>query len=384
MGKRWIIKNGRILDPASGIDTFGDVVISGRNIERLVPGGVKEPIEADQNIDASGMLVVPGLIDVHMHINYMGQANGAPADLTCIPNGVTAAIDAGSTGVSNYRACIQSLSRCDTKTKIMLNVSACGIIMPTWFPEPVDPVKWDTDYFDEAFALYGKDIVGLKLRISKNVVGDLGTKPLEAALKLAERYDTRLIVHSTDPVIEMGLLASILRPGDVITHIHQGKGETIIKDGRVDVRIIEAQKRGVIMDCSNGKFNVSLNVAKQAIEEGFLPDTISTDLNVTNWRSPWVFSLPIIMSKYLALGVPLSKVIECTTAAAAIQFGEVGNLGTLSEGTTADITILELKEKSVEYRDIWGGRVKGNHLLIPRGTILNGKTVYLSNECFGW
>lgn len=120
----------------------------------------------------------------------------------------------------------------------------------------------------------------------------------------------------------------------------------------------------------------------EAVQEGFLPDSISSDLNVTNWRSPWVFSLPMVMSKYLALGMTLEKVIECTTAAPARQMGSGNVLGTLLEGASADITILEIKEQETEFRDILGGSVRGSRLLIPRAAVLDGKTMYLSADCY--
>lgn len=377
-----LIKNGHIFDPAAGIDKNGCVIVRKKKISKLVEGTPGEPVEAVQEIDAGGRLVVPGLIDCHTHLNYLGQANGAPVDLLCLPNGVTAAIDAGSTGVSNYKGFLQALSLRETKTKIMLNVSACGIIMPTWFPEPLDPSAWDADWFDEAFENYGEQIVGLKLRVSRNVVGELGLKPLEAALRLAERCGTRVTVHLTDPAAEIGRIAEMMRPGDVLTHIHQGTGETIFKNGAIDPRVLSAQRRGVIMDCANGKYNISLDIARRAIQEGFLPDSISSDLNVTNWRSPWVFSLPMVMSKYLALGMTLEKVIECTTAAPARQMGSGNVLGTLLEGAPADITILEIKEQGTEFRDILGGSVRGSRLLIPRAAVLDGKTMYLSADCY--
>lgn len=377
-----IIRNGHILDPAAGIDLHGSVVVHKKKIIKLAENAA-EGFQAEKEIDAGGRMVIPGLIDAHTHINYLGQANGALPDLLCIPNGVTAAIDAGSTGVSNYKRFLRDLAGQEIKTKIMLNVSACGIIMPTWFPEPLNPDCWDTEWFDEAFEDYGDKITGLKIRISKNVIGDLGIRPLEAALKLAKHCRTRVIVHLTDPILPIGELADMMRPGDILTHIHQGKGETILKNGVIDHRVLDAQRRGVIMDCANGKFNVSLAVARRAIQEGFLPDSISSDLNVTNWYSPWVFSLPIIMSKYLALGMTVSQIIERTTAAPALQMGCEGNLGTLREGTAADITILELKEKKSEFKDILGESIQGSHLFVPAAAIVDGKIRYLSSELFG-
>ncbi|MCB6611514.1 amidohydrolase family protein [[Clostridium] symbiosum] len=377
-----IIKNGHIFDPAAGIDMHGNVIINKKQIVKLTETITEGEYEAVREIDAGGRMVIPGLIDAHTHINYLGQANGAPADLLCIPNGVTAAIDAGSTGVSNYKGLLHCLSQHEIKTKIMLNVSAGGIIMPTWYPEPLDPECWDTDWFDEAFENFRREIIGLKIRVSRNVLGSLGVKPLEAALKLAERYNTRVIVHLTDPILPIGALADMMRSGDILTHIHHGKGETILKNGTIDKRVLDAQKRGVIMDCANGKFNISLEVARRAIEEKFFPDSISSDLNISNWCSPWVFSLPIVMSKYLALGMTVKQIVERVTAAPALQMGEEKNLGTLREGTSADITILELIEKKTEFKDIFGGSICGTQLFMPRAAILDGKIRFLSSEMY--
>lgn len=149
-------------------------------------------------IDVSGCMVIPGIIDIHTHLNYKGNASGMMVDLPNLSTGVTAAADAGSTGVSNCAALADALMDCQTKTKFMLNVSASGIIMANQFPESVDPSKWDLGLFDEAFAEYHDRIMALKIRVSKGVVKELGLDPLKKALKLAERYQTRVVVHTTN------------------------------------------------------------------------------------------------------------------------------------------------------------------------------------------
>lgn len=305
-----------------------------------------------------------------------------PVDIVNIPNSVTATADAGSTGVSNYRGLLDYLSTCETKTKIMLNVSACGIIMPTQFGEPVDPALWDVGLFDEAFAECGEKLIGLKIRISRDIVGELGLTPLKKAVELAERYQTRVIVHPTNPPATMEEIVSILRTGDVLTHVYHGEGNSILDGEKVLDAIWEARARGVLFDCANGKANTKLTVVRQALKNNFLPDTISTDLTLTSWKNPWIFSLPVVMSKYMALGLTLEEVILCTTANAAEQLGMAGDWGTLQEGSSADISILELKDRISCYPDRYGDFTEGHRMLMPRGTVIDGSALYVSAELF--
>ncbi len=376
-----LIEGGRLLDPAAGIDMYGAVAVKDGKILSLHPMG--DGIQAKTRICAEGCCVVPGFIDVHTHINYLNQANGMPVDIAGIPSGVTAAADAGSTGVSNYKGLLRNLELCETKTKIMLNVSAGGIIMPTQYPEPINPDYWDTELFEEAFR-HSDEIIGLKIRISRNITGDMGLKPLEKAVELARRLHTRLIVHPTDPPASMEEIAELLGPGDILTHVYHGEGHSILADnGSILPGIRRARERGVLFDCANGKANTDLSVAKAALREGFFPDTISTDHTLTSWNHPLVHNLPVVLSKYMALGLSLEQVLECTTANAAAQMGMEGEWGTLREGTSADITLLKVQEKKVQFTDKNGSFICGDTLLVPHGTIIDGKLLYLSTEMFG-
>jgi len=370
-----VIRNGRLFDPALGLDAIGDLGIKKRTI-----AWTNKPVveKGKVEINATGCLVLPGIIDVHSHCFWRGNYIGMPADLAGIPSGVTATIDAGSSGVSNYMGLLRLLDQCETKTKIMLHLSAGGQMMSRQFPENIDPSVWDMSLFEKAFELCNDRIVGLKMRVSKSVLGDLGLRPFEEGLKMAARFNTRLFIHPTDPIIPMGELAAMLRPGDVMCHMYQGFGDTLIVDGGVDGKILDARKRGVIFDVSQGQGNFSLVVAKQAIEQGFLPDTISTDLNMENWNHPFVFSLPMVMTKHLALGMSLEQVVAAVTANAAKQMGAAGNMGTLQENTCADISIFKLVDAPVMYRDVHGNTLQGDKMLTPMATIIDGTVLYRS------
>ena len=373
-----LIRNGRVFDPAEKIDMIGDVAVAEGKILAIGP---QLSAQAATVLDASGCLVVPGLIDIHGHLYENGTPNGLPVDLAAIPMGITAIADAGSSGVANYPNLLHALRSCKARARLMLNVSACGIIMPSQFPEPLDPKTWDMGLFRKAQRVCGEDMIALKLRVQKSVVGNLGLEPLKAALKCAEELGTKVVVHVTDGAAPMGEIASMLRPGDVFCHVYHGTGYTILdENGMVDRQILQARERGVVFDAAAGRGNFSFEVARKAIAQGFLPDSISTDVTLQNWNHPFAGQLPTIMSKYLQLGMSVEDIILRVTAKPAEQFGMPG-LGTLKEGTPADITLLKLEEHTMEYKDKFGNAVTCDQLFIPKATVINGEIQYRAVDC---
>ena len=373
----YIIRGGRLFDPDQQIDFVGDIAVKSGKIIEIGPEISKD---AGHVLDASGCLVLPGLIDIHAHIYEDGVWNGMPADLAGIPLGVTAFLDAGSSGVSNYRDLIAKCRANKTHCRIMLNVSACGIIMPLQFSEPIDPALWNIALFDEAFREYGEMITGLKLRMNKAVVKDLGLEPLKKSVELAERYGTRVIVHVTDAAVSMSALADCLRGGDVFCHVFHGTGNTILNpDGTIEEGILRARERGVLFDVGSGRGNFSLAVAKQALSQGFLPDTISSDVTLQNWNNPIAGNLIYIMSKFLALGMSLEDVVSRVPSAPAKQFG-VSGLGTLATGTPADVSVIKLENKTLSFTDRFDNQVEGKQLFVPKATMIGGQLLYRSAD----
>ena len=373
-----MIRNGRLFDPAQNLDMVGDIAVRNGKIDAVGPN---LDAGATLTLDAGGCLVTAGWIDIHAHIYEGGTPNGMPVDLGVLPMGITAIADAGSSGVANYRNLLRQLRGNKTRGKLMLNVSACGIIMPNQFPEPVDPKVWDQKLFEEAYAECGQDMIALKLRVSRGIVGELGLEPLYRAVEAAERLGTRLVVHVTDGPAPMREIAAILRPGDVFCHVFHGSGHTILtQDGKVDPGILEARERGVIFDASSGRGNFSLRVARAAIEQGFLPDSISTDVSLQNWNHPLAGPLPVVMSRYLPIGMSLADIISRVTDRPAVQFGTEG-LGTLAVGTPADITIVKLEESTKCYTDKNGDSVDYSELFIPKATIVGGEIYYRAVDC---
>lgn len=372
-----LIKNGRVIDPERGVDGRENIACIGRRIAPWTDG-----MEARTVIDAEGCIVVPGLIDYHAHVFERGTDSGINPDLAMLPLGVTTVVDAGSSGVSTYRSFMDRLDDCRIKSRLFLHVSPTGQVTHQ-YPETILPEKWNMEKFRDAFETYPDKILGLKIRISRNVFGDRGMCYLEKAIELAQQFDKRLVVHVTDPPVPQSQVASVLRPGDVFCHVFNGRGHTILENGCIPDAIWNARARGVIFDACHGSINFNFGVAEKAIAEGFLPDVLSSDMNSVTWCRPPLFSLLIVMSKFLLMGMPLRDVIASVTSTPASLIGEKGNLGTLACGSCADIAILKLEDRTIRLVDAEGNTRMSRQVLRNVATVLDGTLVYRAQElCF--
>jgi dihydroorotase len=366
-----LIRNGTIIDPARKVHTLGDVAIAGGRIVAADGTGART------EIDASGCLVVPGLIDNHAHVFATATDAGVRADLNCLPQGVTTVVDAGSAGPSNYRIFAATVPPFnDMRVFSLVNVSDTGIVAHH-YPENVDPKFYDADALRRLFTRYPGQLIGLKVRVGAEIVGGLGLKPLQATIEIAAGIGCQVVVHVTNAPCGMDKIAELLRPGDVFCHCFHGTGPTIVgDDGHVLAGVRAARARGVIFDACNGRYNFAFPPAKAAIADGFPPDIISTDLTGLTAYTNYAFGLTYTMSKYLDLGLGLDQVIAAATAAPARQIGKAGVLGTLAAGALADVAVLKLVNKPVRYRDAKGEEMVGNNLLVPQMTVLDGRIAY--------
>ena len=375
-----LIINGRLYDPAAGIDRTGNLAIWHRKIVSL---DADDCMPASRVIDAEGCLVLPGLIDLHTHISRWSTHIGMNPDIGGIPNGVTAMVDCGSSGVSNFRAVLRNLEHYEVKSKLVLHVSAGGQMMSVQFAENCDPSRWNVDLFERAFEEFPDRIIGLKIRPAKEVLKDMGLRPFEEALRLADHLHTRLFIHATNPVADMGTICGMMRPGDVVSHIFHGEGHTLLSEtGAIDPRVREAQARGVIMDVAQGQGNLSLRLAARCLEDGFLPDTVSTDLNNDNLYHPLVFTLLMTMTKMLALGMPLERIVRGVTAVPASVMGLAGELGTLAVGTAGDVSVLRLADRAMRFRDRYGETIRAGRVFVPMATVIDGMVQFQSAETY--
>lgn len=369
-----VIQNGRIIDPSQGRDEIGHIAIKGH---KLIPW--TEGMSAKTILDASDCLVVPGLIDFHAHIYENGTDSGANPDLAMLPYGVTTVVDAGSSGVSTYKSFLNRLNQCRIKSKFFLHVSPTGQVTHE-YPEILRPDLWRMEKFQEAIEIAGKKLLGFKVRASKNVVGSSGIQPIKDAVKLADTFQKPLVIHVTDPPVLQSQLVQLMRPGDVFCHVFHGRGNNIFEQDKIPAQLWEAKKRGVIFDCCHGSINFSFRVAKQALEQEFFPDVISSDLNTVTWCKPPLYNLTTVMSKLLLLGMPLHKILACVTSTPARLMNEQTELGTLVPGSCADIAILRIQKRTVHFQDTEGVWMEGDQLIVPMATILDGTIVYRAPE----
>ena len=370
-----LIQGGHVIDPLQGIDTVQDVSCIG---ERMSSAPGKDPVR----VNAEGCYVFPGLIDYHAHLFYGGDALGINADLL-LASGVTTVVDAGSTGPLNYELLNRSVIKTSQiSVKALLNV--CSFGNPGGgHHENYDSKRFLTDDISRLIRSYHPDpLLGLKMRISKEIMEGCSMEDYRSAVRIADDLDVPFVVHIPDPFEEIGKILDLLRPGDTVAHVYHGKGQTMFtEDGQIHPAFLAARERGVLFDVANACTNCDHRVAKKAIDAGFLPDIISTDLTKIGYAKPhMVKNLPFVLSKFMALGLDLTTVVAAATANPAKAMGMSDRIGTLKPGANADITICELREKEILFSDKFGNSHTGSKVLVPVMTIHNGQFAYCSPD----
>ncbi|QTQ10873.1 amidohydrolase family protein [Treponema parvum] len=369
-----LIKNGKVYEPLFGTEEIRDVCVCGG---RIVSEFDKD--DADIVIDSKDCMVVPGLIDHHIHL-YQGTDGGVNADLSCLPSGVTTAVDGGSCGMCNYTQFHNfSIANSIVTVKSYLNIAPIGL-GTGFYPENLDVnlfPKYD-DRIKELFARYKGELVSIKLRLTKDVTSSID--PLVYCIKLADEIGCNVVVHVTRPSVPCEEIASVLRPGDVFCHVYQGVENTILdENGKIKKQVLEARKRGVIFDACNGKKNFAFSVAKGAIKQGFFPDIISSDMSPLTFYADPVVSLPHLMSKYLAFGLSCMDVFKMTTTTPAKVIG-IKDYGSLTAGNRADIALFKIKKQGVRFYDCNNEFIEGDQVIVPQMTIKKGNIVYRQTD----
>jgi dihydroorotase len=369
-----IIRNGEVVDPSRNHQAAEEVWISRG---KIVDSRREESQDGETVIDATDCLVLPGLIDFHAHVFPGGTEMGVPADATFLPQGITTVVDGGSAGSANYEAFFhQVIMRNQVRILSLLNVSTAGLAT-TRYPENVDPKYFNRPGIEDLFHRFGNYILGLKLRQSTEIVGELGIQPVQRVLEIADSIGCRIVVHMTNPPCSPDEIARLLRKDDVFCHVFYGTGQTIVdRGGKILEGVIAAREKGVIFDAANGKNHFSFQTAKVGFENDFLPDVISSDLTAMTLFGNHVFSLPFVLSKYLSMGMPLRQTIAACTSTPALWMGLSGKIGTLAPGAEADVSIFRLVNRSSRFIDSGGTEFVGRQLLVPQVTILGGKIVH--------
>ncbi len=365
-----LIRGGRLIDPLHSLDAPLDLAIQGERIAAVGPD--LPPSHARQVYDATGLLVVPGLVDLHVHVHWGVSHYGIEADPACLARGVTTVVEAGSAGAYTY----PSLKRWimdtqQTEIYALLNIAYLGMI-----GDQVGELE-DPRFVDEPLAerlALAPEILGLKARMDR--VGARKAEPLEQALSIAERVGKPLMVHigsAKGMGVPLEAILERLRPGDVVTHCYHGKDGGILDDGgRVRAAVWRARVRGVLLDVGHGAGSFAWSTARRALEQGLPPDTISSDLHTYSLLRP-VVDLPTTLAKFLHLGMPLNEVIRAATAAPAAWMGMADRIGQLGQGAAADVTLLRLEEGALDLYDAEGAVERASRRLTPVTVFKRGR-----------
>jgi dihydroorotase len=348
---RTILGGGRVLDPGAGLDGDLDLLVEDGRIAAIEPRGAI-PAASDRAVDVTGLLVVPGLIDLHGH-----WYDGSPYGLDPVANlrgGVTTAVDAGTAGFSNFGSFRRhTIETATVRVLAFVHVAAAGLV--TTVVGELQDLRYARPREAAAIAAEHRDVaVGIKVRLGTEACGENVAAALDAALEAADRAGVPLMAHIAEGADVRTALAR-LRRGDVLTHAFTASGPGILgDDGRILPEAHAARARGVRFDIGHGCGSFAWRTAEQALAEGLGPDAISTDLHRYSIERP-VVDLPTTMSRFLALGMPLEAVIAATTTTPAAILGRP-DLGTLRVGGVADITVLGLDDRPADLADAQGER----------------------------
>jgi len=366
-----LIAGGVVVDPATGRHGRGDVAIVDGRIAATAPN--QPDASAGDVFDASNLLVVPGLVDLHVHV-YPGVADlSVEADPTCLARGVTTVVDAGSAGANTF-AGFRRLVVGPSRGRILafLNISAMGQIDP--FLGELHDLRFADPERAAAVASANRDVVvGFKVRVSEMLAGPNGLAGLDRALEAGRATGLPVMVHIGGTPFGIEDVVGRLRPGDVVTHAYTGwqPGGIMTDAGRVVAAVLEARARGVRFDVGHGAGSFTWPVAEAALADGFRPDTISSDLHRFNVAGP-VHDLATTLSKFLLLGLSLDEVIAMATVAPAVALGMSGRVGTLGVGADADVTILRLEEGRFELTDSAGTVREARRRVVPVAVVRAG------------
>ena len=375
-----LIKNGRVIDPANGVDAAMDVAVVGTKIARV--GANIDPAQARRVVDATGLHVVPGLIDIHAHVffgtekdAYLSNADTAvQPDTHSFRSGQTTLVDAGGAGWRNFlQFKEQVIDRARTRVLSFINIVGAGMK-----GGPVEQNLADMDARLTAMRI--KQHPGVIVGVKVAHYGGPEWDPVKRAVAAGQETGVPVMVdfgNHTPPLSLEALLLEHLRPGDILTHTYAhvaGRTPIVDDSGKVRPFVWAARKRGIIFDVGHGGGSFLYKQAVPALQQGFAPDVISTDLH-TGSMNAGMKDILNVMSKLLNLGMTLPDVIKANTSKAASVIKRP-DLGQLSAGAEADIAVLSLRRGTFGFIDSGGGRLQGNQKLECELTIKAGQVVW--------
>ena len=370
MGYELVLKGGRVIDPGQGMDRVTDVAFATGRIAAVGDGLTGNDIR-----DVTGLIVTPGLIDLHTHVYWGGTSLGIDPDSYARKSAVTTVVDTGSAGPGNFagfRAHV--IEYAAARILVYLHVSFAGIYAFSRRIAVGEGEDMRLMAAREAVEVANTNpdcIIGIKVRLGKNASGKAGAAPLDVALDVADRTGLPLMVHIDEPPPTYEAVVDRLRPGDVLTHCFRPFPNTPMHaDGRIKQAVMEARARGVVFDIGHGMGSFSWATARAMAAHEFWPDTISSDVHALCIDGP-AHDLLRTMTKFLALGLPLAKVITMTTQNPAMALRRPA-LGSLAIGSTGDASIIALEDNAIDLEDVEGEIVRYPQRLTAHGTVMGG------------
>jgi dihydroorotase len=366
-----LLKNGTVIDPKNNLNARRDVAITGNKIAAVAAS--IDPAQAKKTIDVQGLYVAPGFVDLHVHVFYGDAASYSDGGLSVLPDahsfrsGVTTVVDAGTAGSRNFEIFKKRIiDRSKTRVLALINIVGAGM---------GGTVEQNKDDMSPA------PIVALKRKYPEIVVGVKTAHyagpewvAVDNAVEAGRGADIPVMVdfgtfHIERPHEE--LVLKHLRPGDMYTHLYLPAVPMLDKDGKVRPYLWEGRKRGVKFDAGHGGGSFVFRQAVPAIKQGFIPDSISTDLHASSMNGG-MKDMTNVMSKFLNMGMTLEQVIRASTWHPAQQIKRT-DLGHLTVGAPADVAVFSVQKGSYGFVDVYGAKLKGTQVIVAEMTLRDGR-----------
>ncbi len=382
----YLLKGGHVIDPKNNINSPMDVAVAGGKIALV--GKDIPATDAKRTFDVSGLHVTPGLIDIHVHcfhtFNVLKGVRSVNAEDLCLPYGVTKTVDVGTSGAESFEDFKKLIDISRVRVLALLNIAAPGMT-----ESEQDPRTFKVEPMVRLAKKYPETIVGFKTA-HYMTRGNLDKShppwaSIDALIEAGEKANLPVMIHSEPRTPSDGfpersfreLVMEKMRPGDIHTHIFAPAyhvGEYMGEQGRINPDMIKAQERGVIFDVGHGAGSCTFRNAVPAIQQGFVPNSISTDLYGAN-SSSVVLNMINVMSKFLNMGLSLEQIIRLSTINPANEINRP-ELGHLSVGSIADIAVIEQRKGNFTYCDIRGGVIRGDKLIQCVLTFFGGRPIF--------